>query len=257
MQAVASRRALVAGNWKMNLLTSEAEALATELSRSRIPRTVDVVVCPTFTAIARVGSLLRSTGISIGAQDVFWRDSGASTGEVSADDLRSLGCRYVIVGHSERRREYQETNLMVNRKLLATLGHGLSPILCVGESAEERQRNIHHMIVAQQIHEALRSVPPPRQGQELAVAYEPIWAISPAGPADPEDAREMARVVHQALVDTYGETHVKTSTRILYGGSVEAENVRSFVDQETIHGVLVGAQSIHADDFRRILRALS
>ena len=169
----------------------------------------------------------------------------------------AIGCRYAIIGHSERRRECHETDHMVQQKMFAAMGHGLSPILCVGESRDERYRNRQFHVVSQQVHRALRNVPPPRHRQELVVAYEPIWAISPGGPASSSDAHEMAHVIHQALVDAYGERIVRTSTRILYGGSVDAGNVREFVDGDVVRGVLVGRDSLNASSFSAILTALS
>jgi triosephosphate isomerase (TIM) len=250
-------RVLVVGNWKMNLNASQSIMLATALSRIPTPKAVDVAVCPSYTSLAEVRMRLRHSGISVGAQDVSWGRPGAFTGEVSAEDLVSLGCRYVIIGHSERRRVCHETDEMVQQKVFTAMGNGLSPILCVGESQAERQRHEQYHIVSQQVHHALSNVPPPRHHQELVVAYEPIWAISPGGPANPSDVNEMARIIHQALVDTYGEQIVRISTRILYGGSVTAGDVRSFVNGDDIRGVLVGRDSLNVSSFGAILKALS
>lgn len=253
-RAVARR--LVVGNWKMNLTASQSIMLATALSRIPVLKAVDVAVCPSYTSLAEVRMRLRNSGISVGAQDVSWGRPGAFTGEVSAEDLVSLGCRYVIIGHSERRQACHETDEMVQQKVFTAMGNGLSPILCVGESREERQRHEQYRIVSQQVHHALSNVPPPRHQQELVVAYEPVWAISPCGPANPSDVNEMARIIHQALVDTYGERIVRSSTRILYGGSVTAGDVRSFVNGDDIRGVLVGRDSLNVSSFGAILKAL-
>ena len=250
-------RLLVVGNWKMNLTMHRSAALANAFARVVVPGSIDAAVCPDYTALSTVIERLDSSRISVGAQDVSWGRPGALTGEVSAENLVAIGCRYVIIGHSERRRECYETDRMVQQKIFVAMGHGLSPILCVGESRDERRRRGQFHVVSQQVHRALHNVPPPRHRQELVVAYEPIWAISPGGPASPADALEMAHVIHQALVDTYGERIARTATRVLYGGSVDARNVRDFADGETVQGVLVGRDSLNASSFSAILKALA
>ncbi len=250
-------RRLVVGNWKMELLTLEAVELAKALVVGRRPAAVETVVCPSFPALPAVAKVLERSSIALGAQDLFWAESGAYTGEVSARDLRSLACRYVIVGHSERRRELGETDAMVNRKVLAALGLGLSPIVCVGESREERQANRQHHVVERQLQVALSNVPPPRHGTELVVAYEPIWAIGTDHPAEPADAHDMAAAIRQALTDVFGERVVNTTTRVLYGGSVRPDNVSTFVNGEHLQGVLVGGASINAITFSALIKRLS
>lgn len=249
---------LLVANWKMALLTLEAAALARSLAVRR-PSTasVQIVICPSFTALQAVDRELKNSGIILGAQDVFWKDQGAYTGEVSAQELRSLGCRYVILGHSERRREYNETDHMVNLKVLSSLAHGLSPILCVGESSDERRANIHHSRVSRQVHDGLRNVPPPRLGQELVVAYEPLWAIGTGYATQPHEAITMSQVIHQALIDVYGEEITHATTRVLYGGSVVPHNVTSFIDRGNIHGVLLGKASQQVASFKAILKNMS
>jgi len=250
-------RPLVAANWKMALLPNQAVELARSIRRSGfIPKSLDVVVCPSFTAMSGVSDALRRSGIGLGAQDAFWEHRGAFTGEVAVDELAQFGCRFSILGHSERRRLLAETDGMVRRKMLAVLGKGMNPILCVGETAEERRGGRAHAVVTRQVIEALKVAPPPRRGQRIIIAYEPVWAISPGGPAQPSDAREMSEVIRQAIVDRFG-SDLGSQLQILYGGSVDAENVRDFVDGEFIHGVLVGSQSQHAAPFRALLSALS
>ncbi len=250
-------RTFVAGNWKMNLTFPKSIALARALARITVPRSVDVAVCPSYPALAAVHERLRATRFAVGAQDVSWGSPGAFTGEVSAEDLVASGCAYVIIGHSERRRECHETDQMVQQKVFAAMGHGLSVILCVGESMDVRRHHGQYHTVSQQVHRALRNVPPPRHRQELIVAYEPIWAISPGGPAQPSDAHDMAHVITQALVDLYDARVVRSSTKVLYGGSVDAGNVHAFVDGDAVRGVLVGRDSLNATAFNAILKAVA
>lgn len=240
----------------MSLATPHAVELSRTIVRAVKNVHATVVLCPSFPALPGVAEALKGTSVHLGAQDLFWGSRGAFTGEVAAEDLRALGCRFVLVGHSERRRFLGETDEMVNKKVLAALGHGLSPVLCVGESAGDRQRHLEHHVVSQQVHLALKNVPPPRFHQALIVAYEPLWAISPGRPAEPRDAHEMAGIVHQALVDAFGERVVGASTMIIYGGSVDGGNVGEYVDRDLIQGVLVGAASTHAQSFDAILKSL-
>lgn len=248
---------MVVGNWKMNLSTAQAISLAGSLARTVHDTVVSVCVCPSFPAVAGVHSRLERSSIAVGAQDVSWGRPGARTGEVSAEDLASIGCRYVIIGHSERRQHCGETDHMVQQKVFSAMGHGLTPIVCVGETADQRSSKIQYHVVSRQIHSALHNVPPPRLGQQVLIAYEPVWAISPGGPALPADAQAMAQVIHQALVDVYGEKVTNASTRILYGGSVDAGNVASFVDGEHVHGVLVGRDSLDPKKFNAIINSLA
>lgn len=241
----------------MELLTTEAVELAKALAALVRGDKLDLVLCPSFPALPGVAEVLRRSRIMLGAQDLFWADRGAFTGEVAARDLRSFGCRYVIIGHSERRRELGETDEMINRKVLAALSHGLSPIVCLGESREQRQANLQHHVVTQQLQAALRNVPPPRHGMKVIVAYEPIWAIGTGIAAQPEDAHDLAAVIHQTLVDVYGEGVANAAASILYGGSVSAENVTAFVDRDHIQGVLVGGASLSATSFSTLIKKLS
>ncbi len=250
------RPTLVVGNWKMRLRTGAAIELARALGQLRVPAGIEVVACPSYPALADVRRALVRSKITLGAQDVSAFGPGAHTGDVAAADLASLGCRYVIIGHSERRSAHGETDELIRRKLIAALAHGLSPVLCVGEQAEDRRLGRQHTVVSHQIERALRSVPPPHRRQELVVAYEPVWAISPGGPATPEDAFIMAQVIHQSLVDHYGERLTDSATRILYGGSVAADNVATFIDGDRIRGVLVGAESVEPRHFQHLVSAI-
>lgn len=253
----AIHRLLYVANWKMNLDPPSSERLAEAYAKTEVPNGIDVVVCPSHTALAAVGRRFRDTTVMLGAQDVSMYGPGAHTGDVSAGDIRSIGCRYAIVGHSERRREHGESDEDARRKTLAALAHHLSPIVCIGEKQQDRASRRHVFVVMRQLQQVLHNLPPPRTAQEIVIAYEPVWAISPGGPASPEDAFEMATVIRQSLVDAFGERITDRHCRVVYGGSVDPDNVRSFVDGELIHGVLVGRESITVQSYREGLKGLS
>lgn len=252
-----SRRPIVVANWKMYLTTAEAADRVDQLLAEQVPKSVDVVICPSATALATVGKRLMSTSIQLGAQDVFWAAPGPHTGEVSAADLRSLSVRFVLVGHSEHRASAHEHNDIVHRKAVAALGHGLTPIVCVGESREDRHQHRHHHVIAQQLDAAIRNLPPPHEQQELLVAYEPLWAIGTGQPATAADAQEMADVVQRSLLEVFGPDIVARRTRVLYGGSVTPANVGQFVDGQSVHGVLVGTAGRPAASLASIVRAVA
>lgn len=202
------------------------------------------VVCPSFVAFGSMKSMLRGTDIRLGAQDVFWDDRGAYTGEVSPLNLREAGVDYVIIGHSERRQLLGETDAMVGRKVISALGHGLTPIVCVGETAHERNEHRHEQVVARQIREALRTAPPPLRQNRLYIAYEPIWAIGTGEPASADDALHMLECIQQTLYERYSREQVEQSFRVLYGGSVDPDNVSTYVTADAYHGALVGGASL-------------
>lgn len=251
-----SRRgpAILAANWKMYLRTGQAEALAATLTRYRFPSSIAPTVFPSFPALPTVVRELEGTAIAVGAQDVAAGSAGTSTGEVSADDLRSLGCRSVILGHSERR-ALGETDLVIRKKLIAALSHGLSSILCVGESRHERIRHAHHRTVAHQVIEAMRNVPPAHRGTSLIVAYEPVWAVGSDEPATPEQAVDMAGVIRTALAEVLPSS-AADRVNVLYGGSVTPTNVSGFVDGQSINGVLLGRAALTARGFLDLAEAL-
>lgn len=254
-QGIVPLRPFVAANWKMYLPTKQAIELAKAVRRSTRPPSVDVTICPSYPALVGVGAVLKGTGIALGAQNLATASPGASTGQVSADDLRQLGCQYVIVGHSELRAS-GETDRQIHQKMLVAMNHHLSPILCVGEHRADRRQRRHQRVVTQQVTRALTNLPRPHRSTKLFIAYEPIWAISPGGPATPADALEMADIIHQTIISIFGKRLAESSIRIIYGGSVDATNVTSFVDRKIISGVLVGAQSISARHLRSIINVL-
>jgi triosephosphate isomerase (TIM) len=244
---------LIAGNWKMYQTTADAVALVERLKGllGRSDR-VEVVVCPPFTALPAVARVLEGSRIGLGAQNMHWETEGAYTGEVSPAMLTDLGCRYVILGHSERRQYFGETDLHVNRKLKAALEYGLVPIVCVGETLAEREngRTIH--VVDGQLQGGLSGVPP-KAGAGIAVAYEPVWAIGTGHAATQEQAEEVHTFIRTRLTELWGET-VATAVRIVYGGSVKPDNIDALMAGPDIDGALVGGASLKADAFARIVQ---
>lgn len=242
-----TRRPLVAGNWKMHKTVAEAAAFATEFLRSALPPNVDVAVCAPFTALAALGSHLANTPVSLGAQDLFWETQGAYTGEISGPMLLDLGVRYVIVGHSERRQYFGETDATVALKAAAALACGLTPIVAVGESLEQRDAGDAHAVVAAQTRGALGALSRD-DASRIVLAYEPVWAIGTGRQCDPLQASETIAAI-RASVDGLDDV------RILYGGSVKPDNVAQYVAQDGIDGALVGGASLDAAAFAALIGA--
>jgi triosephosphate isomerase len=242
------RTPLVVGNWKMHGTVAEAKPLATGVRDGvRRVRGVEVAVCPPFTALAAVADLVRDTAVALGAQNCHWDAQGAHTGEISVAMLAELGCRYVILGHSERRKEMGETDDLINRKMAAVLGRGLTPILCVGETAEERRQGLTFTTVEGQLRAGLAGIAPEAIGTTV-LAYEPVWAIGTGQNATPAQASE----VHGYLRGLLSELTTKETAqaiRILYGGSVKADNAADLIAAPDIDGALVGGASLKAGDF--------
>jgi len=252
-----SNKPLLLANWKMNLSLKDGLALARTIARSPLLKSssVEVGLCPTFPALPGVAAVAKGTRLLLGAQDVFWKNAGPYTGEVSAAVLRELGVRYVIVGHSERRQYLKESDQMVQQKLLAVLSQGLTPVLCVGETFAERQAGKKDLVVARQVAAALQGVNL-HQGLSLVVAYEPVWVIGSGQAIEPQEAKLMAQVIKQALVDVLPPAAVERQVRIIYGGSVDSSNVATFVKQPPLEGVLVGGASLEAKQFLALLKQL-
>jgi triosephosphate isomerase len=246
---------LIAGNWKMHKTVREAHDLAAAL-RALLDGSdgADVVVCPPFTALAEVGKTLAGSRIELGAQDVHWEAKGAYTGEVSAPMLWDLGCLYTIVGHSERRRLLSEGDETIRRKVNAALANELVPILCVGESKEERDAGRTERIVQTQARIATMDVAAEAAGQ-LVIAYEPVWAIGSGTPATGAEANRIAQMLRGSLTEWFGSA--AASIRILYGGSVTPDTIGEFASQSDIDGALVGGASLDADTFAAIVKAFN
>ncbi|HSE59076.1 MAG TPA: triose-phosphate isomerase [Nitrospiraceae bacterium] len=248
---------LIVGNWKMNRAASEAPSLVTRLLEL-VPAqlSVEVVLAPPFTSIPVVAQLLAAANhrLSLGAQNVFWEDRGAYTGEVSVPMLADLGCRYVILGHSERRHLLGEQDEAVNKKVKAVLRHGLFPILCVGETLAERQRGQTEAVIRRQLDAGLDGI----AGQDiktLTVAYEPVWAIGTGQAASVEQAAEVHRQIRSVIGVIGGKTaRGAESLRILYGGSVTAQNIGDLLSSREIDGALVGGACLDPEVFAKIIQ---
>jgi triosephosphate isomerase len=247
------RTPFLAGNWKMHKTIGEAVALVRDLRASLDGVAgVDKAVCPPFVALAAVADALAGSSIGLGAQNMYWEEQGAYTGEVSPTMLKEL-CQYVILGHSERRGYFGETDDGVNRKVLAALAHDLTPIVCVGESLEQNEAGETDAFVSGQVRAALAGVSA-AQAARLVIAYEPIWAIGTGKAASPDDAnRIISQTVRGTLSGLYGG-EVAAAIRIQYGGSVKPENVGDFMSQPDIDGALVGGASLKAGDFAALVR---
>ena len=247
------KRPFVAGNWKMHMTVPEAGGLVRALLAAG-PEISDaaVVLIPPFTALREAAGLLEETEIGLGAQDLFWEDKGAFTGEISGPMLRDAGCEYVVVGHSERRKHFGETDLTVNRKARAAVRAGLAPIVCVGESLEERESGKAAERVESQIAEGLRDIGP-EEISAVILAYEPVWAIGTGKNATPEQAQEIHAHLRRLLEEKYGNQTAECAI-ILYGGSVKAANSYSLIKERDIDGFLVGGASLDAESFSDIAR---
>ena len=251
------RMPLMAGNWKMNLNHLEAIALVQKLAFSLNDRdfeAVEVAVLPPFTDLRSVQTLVDGDKLRLvyGAQDVSEHDSGAYTGEVSGAMLAKLGCRYVAVGHSERRQHHHEDDGVVNRKVKAALRHGVAPILCVGEGLDVRREGAQVAHTLAQVDGALEGVPAD-QARSLVVAYEPVWAIGTGEVATPDDAQEVCAAIRTRLAERYSGD-LADAVRVLYGGSVKGSNVAAIMEQPDVDGALVGGASLDVEDFVRIVR---
>ena len=245
---------LIVGNWKMNTTPVEAEALARELvSRVEGVHNLEMAVAPPYTSLAAVGPVLRGSIVRLAAQDLHWEDRGAFTGAVSHSMLEALGCLHVIVGHSERRSYFGETDHLVNRKIHAALRGGLRPVLCVGEEEDEREAGRVREVLLRQVDRGLEDVSP-GSADRLSVAYEPVWAIGTGRAATLADVAEAHQILRHQLEQVFGEKPA-AAVRILYGGSVTPGNARGFASQPEVDGVLVGGASLSASDFAAIVRA--
>lgn len=248
------KKPFIAGNWKMHKTGPEAVALAEELRKEvfQVLGRVDILVCPPFTALNLVSEALKGSSIDLGAQNIYWEEKGAFTGEVSASMLKEAGCGFVLIGHSERRKYFSETNQQVNRKVKAALLAGLFPIVCVGETLEEREAKKEKEIVSTQLKEGLFSLDE-NSLQKITIAYEPVWAIGTGKTATGRQAEEMHGFIRHWVKEKYS-LPLSENLRILYGGSVNPENIRELISQNNIDGALVGGASLKAASFGAIVK---
>ncbi|MEW5766219.1 MAG: triose-phosphate isomerase [bacterium] len=247
------RRPIMAANWKMNKIRPEAVELAEGLVKQlKDVSEVEIVLCPPFTALGEVADVIEGSRLALGAQNMYYQPAGAYTGEVSGAMLVDLGCQYVIIGHSERREYFHEDNELINLKVKAALGCGLSPILCVGERLFERQAGKAEEVVYEHLTAGLKGIT--RQEMlKVVIAYEPVWAIGTGQTATPKDAETMHLFIRKTLTQMYDQK-LAQAVRIQYGGSVKPENIEALMAEPDIDGALVGGASLEIDSFSRIVR---
>jgi triosephosphate isomerase len=247
------RKPFVAGNWKMNNTVKESLSLVNDLlSGLDAIKSVDRVLCPPYTALFAVSALLSETEVALGAQNLHWEPSGAYTAEISPTMVKEL-CQYVIIGHSERRQYFGETDQTVNRRVKAALGVDLIPIVCVGETKEQREAGQTAGVVMRQVREGLMGISS-NQAAGIVIAYEPVWAIGTGLASSGEDANEVVAEMIRPTLSSLFDTNVAQAVRVLYGGSVKPGNAAEFFAQPDIDGALVGGASLKADDFIQITR---
>ena len=248
-----SRKHVVAGNWKMFKTRDEAQATVREVvGLVGNIQSVDIVVCPPYTALGAVEEILTGSVVQLGAQNVHWQDEGAFTGEVSVSMLADYGCSHVIIGHSERRHYFQESDEVIQDKLEKVFSTELTPILCIGESLEAREADRVQEVIPSQLERALRELTDP-QTSRIIIAYEPVWAIGTGRTATPELAEKVHFLIRSWLSD-HSSVGVADQVRILYGGSVTPENAGQLIEQENIDGFLVGGASLDAQSFAKIVQ---
>jgi triosephosphate isomerase len=250
------RTPFVAGNWKMNKTVAEARELVSVMGKelNKIEN-IDIVLCPPFVSILAIANLLQDTKIGIGAQNIHWEEKGAFTGEISPSMVKEF-CEYVIIGHSERRSYFGETNETVNKKVHAAIKNGLTPIVCIGETLEENKAGRTAEVVSSQTLEGLKGIDA-ATAAGIVVAYEPVWAIGTGLAATADDAQNVhKKIVRKSLIDLFGEDTAQ-KIRILYGGSVNAANAADYFTREDIDGALVGGASLKTEDFVAIAKAAS
>jgi len=248
------RKPIVAGNWKMNKTVAEATVLVDAMKPDLADcKDVDVVLCPPFTALKAVSDAVSGTHIDLGAQNMHWEKDGAYTGEVSASMLRELYCHYVILGHSERRAYFHETDAIVNRKVKAALAANLKPIVCVGEVLEERESGKTSEVVEAQVRGSLAGLGA-EDLSDAIIAYEPVWAIGTGKTASPEQAQEVHALIRKVVADMVGQ-EVADAIRIQYGGSMKPGNAKELLSQPDIDGGLIGGAALDATSFVAIIKA--
>jgi len=244
---------IIAGNWKLNKTVNESVELAKAIKQGVADvSNVDVVLCPPFTSLSKVNEIIDGTSVGLGGQDCYWQDKGAFTGEISPDMLKSAGCGYVIIGHSERRAMFNETNETVNKKIHAALAAGLKPIMCVGETLEERESNKTFDVVKDHVENGLVNITKD-QMKDIIIAYEPVWAIGTGRNATPAQAEEVHAFIRKTISELY-DSSVSEAVRIQYGGSVKPDNVTAIMSEKDVDGALVGGASLKQESFVDLIK---
>lgn len=246
------RRGWIGGNWKMNKLMNDAKETIIALNKNvSLIRGSDIVIFPPFTLIYFLKEFFELPHMFMGAQNMHWEESGAYTGEISPTMLKELGVEYVIIGHSERRKIFGETDEMINKKVISAIKYGLKPVLCLGETLEERKKGVEKEVVENQFKMDLKKIPLTSL-ENIIIAYEPVWAIGTGVNATPKEASDMHKFIRE-LISKYGGEDIAEKTRIVYGGSVRIENVEELANEDEIDGFLVGGASLRADTFSKII----
>jgi len=248
------RQRIIAGNWKMNKTIPEAAELAKGVVAATAGASAEVVICPTYVCLPAVGEAMKGTHVALGAHDLHWEKSGAFTGKVSADMLVSAGVKYVIIGHSEQRTYFHETNETVNKKVKAALAAGLLPIVCVGETLSEREAGRTEAVVEDHVVGAYAGLSRD-DALKTVIAYEPVWAIGTGKVATPEQAQEVHAFIRGTLLQRLYGAEVAAAVRVQYGGSMKADNARELLAKPDIDGGLIGGASLKAADFAGIVKA--
>ena len=247
------RKPFIAGNWKMNKTIGEACSLANELKRELADiDSCDIAICPPFTALSAVNDIISSSNIALGAQNLFWEKEGAFTGEISPAMIKDCGCKYVIIGHSERRKYFSESGEIINKKINAAIDNNLFPIICVGETLSQRENNETFSVIERQLKEAFENIAQQRL-KDAIIAYEPVWAIGTGKTATPQTAQEVHEFIRQKIAQYYSADFAQ-QLRLLYGGSVKPDNISDLMKQKDIDGALVGGASLKASSFSEIVK---
>lgn len=248
-----SRRPLIAANWKMHKTTQETRSFMSEL----LPKVAevkdrDILICPPYTLISAVDAARDGSSVLLGAQNMYFEEKGAFTGEIAPQMLKELNCEFVIIGHSERRWVFGESDELINKKVVSAFAHGLIPVLCVGEKLEEREKKLTDQVILNQLEKGLKDVSEDFVSR-LVIAYEPVWAIGTGKNATTKDAKDAIALIREFIHSRYGAAAAE-KVRILYGGSVKPENVKSYMEQEGIDGALVGGASLQPDSFLALIK---
>ncbi|MCI9291004.1 MAG: triose-phosphate isomerase [Clostridia bacterium] len=247
------RQPIIAGNWKMNNTIAATKALLTDLIPLVKDAKAEVVVCVPYTNIATAGEIIKGTNIKLGAENVHWAEKGAFTGEISADMLVELGVEYVIIGHSERRQYFGETDQTVNARVKAALSKGLKPIICVGETLEEREGGLVESVLVRQTTEAFKDIDK-SQLENIVIAYEPVWAIGTGKTATAQDANDTIAIIRNTMANLYCKDCAENKVRIQYGGSMNPKNASELMAMPQIDGGLIGGASLKAVDFSQVVK---
>lgn len=246
-----SRKPFIAGNWKMHNTVAQSKELAQALKKALNKNNADIMIAPSFTSLYAVAEVLKGSNIILAAQDCHFEEKGAFTSQIAPSQVLDTGATYVIIGHSERRSLFGDTNEILNKKVKAALARGLKVVYCVGETLIERETEKTYSVIQDQIEDGLKGFTA-EELKDLVIAYEPVWAIGTGKTATPEQAQEVHKEIRTLLAQKYSEDFA-SKVRILYGGSVKADNVDSIMAQPDVDGVLVGGQSLEAEKFIRII----